>query len=820
MKIENYEEVIEKILPHLPEYLEEQEIDPTKLFCCINPAHDDKNPSAGVVPGEDVFHCFSCGASGNIFHAAHYLENKPLVGVGFITENLAYLAEKFGLELKQKPLTEEEIYELDTYRAYQNACDYLTMGNKPDLFDQAIRERDWSEDICKEYGVGSIGSYRDFREHMKDLGFTARFQDDVDLGRKEIFGPDRLVFTIKDPGGRAVGFASRNLEYKEDRSNGAKYINQKHTGVKCNIYRKSTRLYGLDCLLKKRKKGKQSVYIFEGYSDVITAAQHGVKNTVGLGGTAFSLDQLFLLKQYNLYDIILCLDGDEAGQNRIESILDTTLAGHKDLRVHIIMIPNGKDPDEFIREEGVEEFKKLRKWTAFEWRLSRFAEDEDEEVICKNMIPLIVNETSYIAQEKMCEVLAKATGISIKAIQSELERLQNIRAAEKARERQNITDKMVNLIQRDPSQIEFVLQDALNDLYNLANKYDEDNFSEQSCLSLVRSRREYEETKDGSFSGFVLGQDLKRLENALAGDWKKDVWFCLGGNPNAGKTSFLCKMAYEIARHKKENDALVIYHSIDDTAEQLIPKFVSIAEGSRDLTLNQVMDPNYYLRTGHGDELLEKRDMGYNIFESLIDDGRIILRDANNGNSLSYADAQIRHFRNKYPNRNIVYILDNFHKLHDFGGGGDERVRFKKVSNMMKNLATKHHIAVITTIEYRKTQGGRKATNDDISETKQIEYDANIIAHLHNEVHEKGDDASKFHTALVDGAPVRMPIIELSIGKNKVSGFKSKLWFEFYPDYSDFKNIDESIILAKEAEAEENTGTKYERPGERNSLFG
>ncbi len=97
MKIENYEEVIEKILPHLQEYLEEQEIDTSKQFCCINPAHDDKNPSSGVVPGEDVFHCFSCGASGNIFHAAHYLENKPLVGVGFITENLAYLAEKYGL---------------------------------------------------------------------------------------------------------------------------------------------------------------------------------------------------------------------------------------------------------------------------------------------------------------------------------------------------------------------------------------------------------------------------------------------------------------------------------------------------------------------------------------------------------------------------------------------------------------------------------------------------------------------------------------------------------------------------------------------------
>ena len=100
MKIENYEEAVEKIRPFLPDYLEENGIDPTKLFTCISPSHEDKNPSCGIVPGEDVFHCFSCGASGNIFHAAHYLEDKPLIGIGFITENLIYLGDKYDIELK------------------------------------------------------------------------------------------------------------------------------------------------------------------------------------------------------------------------------------------------------------------------------------------------------------------------------------------------------------------------------------------------------------------------------------------------------------------------------------------------------------------------------------------------------------------------------------------------------------------------------------------------------------------------------------------------------------------------------------------------
>ena len=73
---------------------------------------------------------------------------------------------------------------------------------------------------------------------------------------------------------------------------------------------------------------------------------------------------------------------------------------------------------------------------------------------------------------------------------------------------------------------------------------------------------------------------------------------------------------------------------------------------------------------------------------------------------------------------------------------------------------------------------------------------------------------------MVEGNPVRMPIIELNIGKNKVSGFKGKLWFEFHPSYSDFRNIHESVILAKEAEFEKESAFSYEKSGSKHSLYG
>lgn len=795
MNIKNYQETVEALYPFLQEYLIEHGIDISKPFTCINPEHEDKNPSCSIAPSKNAFHCFGCGCSGGIFNAAHYIEGKPLVGTEFITENLLPLAKKFGITVDAEPLTEEQIYELDTYRAYRAASEYLTNCSKGDIFLNAITAHGWDEDICREYSVGGINDWKKFREHLKSLGFSASFLDDVDLGRKEIFGDDKLIYSIKDEHGRSVGFASRNLSYTEDKTNGAKYVNQRHTGIKCNIYKKSTRLFGFDRVLATRKKKTGPIYIFEGYSDVLTAVQHGIRNCVAIGGTSLSIDQVQLLKSHGYYNIILCLDGDETGQKRTADLLDTTLSGHKDLRVTIMIIPEGMDPDELLRARGARSFKRLKKWTAFEWRLGQFSEEAESEEICESMIPLIVNETSYITQEKMCESLAKATGISMKSVQAELNRLQNQREADKARDRDNIIAMMSRSIQKDPNQAEFYLSQAEGELFNLARKYDEDGFSEESCLSVLEKQKEFEEQKDGSFSGFILGPDLKSFEDAMCGDWKKDVWLCFGGKPNSGKTSFLSKMSYEIANHM-ENDALVIYHTIDDTAQQILPKFVCVAEGSRKLTLNQVMDPNYHLRNGESEKLVDKRDIGYSVIRELIRTGHLVIKDANDGNTIAYAEKLIKYYRQKYPKRNIVYVLDNFHKLHDFETiGSDERVRFKKVSNVMKNIATKFHICVITTVEYRKTKHGDHATNADIGETGQIEYDASLIAHLHNEIHEKGKNAKIFHIGGTTEDPIQLPRIEINIGKNKITAFKNRLFYDFFPESSDFVCVDERVTM-------------------------
>lgn len=803
MGIRNYHEAQSELFTKLGDYLEEHGISTGALFRCISPDHDDKTPSCSVMPHGMVFHCFGCGISGNIFHAANFLEQKSLVGQEFIEENLKYLAAKYNVEIEGEPLSEEQLYELDTYKAYRTAADLIQYNKANGQFTKVLEERKWSHEICQEYGVGCIPNYKQFRERLKRFGFAASFLDDVDLSRQDIFGEDRLIFTIRDHYGRPVGFASRNLSYDGTKEKGSKYTNQKHTGIKCNIYRKSERLFGLDVIIKdqrgKRNKNTQ-VFVFEGYSDVVTAAYNGIKNAVAIGGTAFTPEQVSLLKEKGFYDLVLCLDGDEAGQKRTAEILDSSLSGHKDLKVSVVIIPGGMDPDEFIRQEGPKKFEKLKKWSAFEWRLAQFPAEVDDETICNSMIPLIVNESNYIAQEKMCKTLANHTGASLRSIQSELNRLQNKREAEKSRERELIIERMTREIHKDQNNAEFLMNEAQGELFDLARKYDEDGFSEDSVLARLDNQKSAEEAKDGSFSGFVLGDDLKNFEQALAGDWKKDVWFCFGGKPNSGKTSFLCKLTHAIASHQ-ENDALVIYHSIDDTAEQVIPKFVCIAENSNRMTLNQVIDPNYHLNQGAPKDLLDRRAYGYASVRQLVKDGRLIIKDATDGKSIAYADSLIKYYRMKYPGRSIVYVLDNFHKLHDFGGK-DERVRFKKVSNVMKDLATKYHITILATVEYNKIEHGKEATNSNIGETGQIEYDANLIAHIHNEYHEYGEDAQHvhFHDYKDGDGEKTLPRLSLKIGKNKITNWKNRMWFDFYPEASNFRAVPDKVV-SKDAQS-------------------
>lgn len=835
MRVKNFSSVISQLEVHLEDYLDDHGIDSSKLFSCIHPDHDDGNPSCGIVPSNrSLFHCLGCGCSGDIFKAAHFLEGKPLVGIGFVTENLQYLADRFGVSIETTPMTEFELYELDTYRAYKLASDYICTSIGSGTFLAAVADREWKSDTYKAYGVGSIQDFKQFRETMKKYGFSANFLDDVDLGRKDIFDDNKIIFTIKDEFGRPVGFAARNLSHEEN--GGSKYVNQKHTGAKCNIYKKGTRLFGIDRAIINSSKRNREVYIFEGYSDVVTAAQHGVTNCVAVGGTALTVEQVNLLKRNDFYKIILCFDGDNAGQSQTARVLDDILGGHKDLDISIVAMPEGTDPDQLIRDKGPGVFLALPQQSAFEWRLSRFSSETSAEEICESMIPLIVNESSAVKRESLIKALTLHTGVSKEAIKSDVKRVQNSKEAEKERKRRSMLEGLSRSLIKEPDSAEYYIASVQTELRQLAASYNEDLLSEDQFVSFLKAQKEEEEKGGPNVGGFKLGSDLKIIQDALEGNWKSGIWITLGGKENVGKSTLAVEIAFNIA-NIEENNACVIIHSIDDAKTHILPKLVALAAGSKALQLNHITNPNYHADQ-LGDSLFTYRDLGYSIIENLAKQGRLIVKDSSDGKTLSYGRQLVSYYKEKFPDRKIVYLLDNFHKLHEaHKSNKDSRATWKDLSTQTKDLAVEEDILVISTVEYPKLKKGEKPNNDNIGETAQIKYDANVIFHLYSDLHEHLDESEIFHVHEVNGEPKKLPRVELIVGKNKVSSFKGSLWLDFYPEHSQFEGVDASKIeferkenlektsaeqseqLAFFAQAWEEVMSKGQKPGRAGHIF-
>ncbi len=830
MAVINFDDVVSKLKPYLPEYLKEHGIeDPTKLFKCISPDHEDSTPSCQVIGiGEDNprAYCYGCGATFDIFDACYIFEKKPRAGKGWVYETLKYLADKYHVELQLGELSEEEVYELDTYRAYRAASDLLIKRQMPSEVGcerawAEVQRRGWDEETLDRFTIGTISDYVKFIADLKQQGFSSTFLKDIDLARRDLFNANSLIFTWKDEYGRPVGFTGRNLLYEEEleqkKKTGSsdrirKYNNQQVTGVKCNVFRKNSRLYGIDSALK----AVPPLYIFEGQADAITAKHHGLLNCCAFAGGLLSEDHIELLERLGIFDVVLVTDGDDPGQKKMADILEKRFAGHRELNVKVIILPVGEDPDSYIRKNGIKAFKELAKWTAFEWRLNLFPEDAEPADICKQMVPFIVNEISPVRREELCKVLARRTGVSFQAISEELLIQLDSKAYEESLERDDLVRKLVRQLQSDPRNAEQILQEGKTSLVEISLKHDLSSFSEHDCITAIQDQKVTEEAKSGTYGGFLLGPDLRPIQDLLTGEWSRDVFMLWGGKPNVGKTSLLCKLAYSIAFYNP--DVTVIYHSIDDTRAQLIPRFVCVGEGSRELTFNQVMNPQYWkgIDWPGREQFMARRELGYAALLELVRAGKLVIKDVNNGSSLAFIENLIRFYSSKGTTeepRKVVYFLDNFHKLKDFSGGGDERVRFKLLSQALKEIAERLHVPVLSSVEYTKIQPGQKPTNYNVSETAQIEYDANLIVHIYNELADQPDSFTVCHRALTwRGEEELLPRNEMIIGKNKISGNKDTFYLDFWPESSDWRWIDKRSVVKDQLAMSQRKGKSKSDP--------
>jgi len=792
-RIKNFDDVIERIKTHLVDYLESQDINTKTNFSCIHKDHNDTVASCGVMrqSGFQKWHCFGCGEFGDIFDACANLENKPLNGPDYIRDTVMYLADKYKIEVQMEEATEEEKYRIEAFNAYKKAAHYVA-GHPTVKAIKEMERRGWVPTECATRLIGSVDSFESYKTYMKEQGFSVSFLESIDLLNKYLFNENNLLFTVSDEYGRPCGFGARNLEHDPENEHSRKYINSKNFGtdVKCQIYEKSKRLYNIH----NAKKETGPIYVMEGYGDVETAIQAGLGKVVCVGGTAFTDYHIIELSRMGITDIILCMDGDERGQDSLDRMLEK-FTGHREFSVHIISIPEELDPDDYIRKYGIERFSGLKKWTAFEWKLDGYDDRIDTFLIRKEVIPIIASESSPIIREEMAITLSERIGITIEAIKAEVDQILNEVESKRAKERKFILDTLMTDLKLSPDDWRLSVGKATQGLESLSETYSEGILSPIAYLKDLECIEKDETDKDPHERTFEF-PDWREFTEAVKGDWSSTL-NVVGGAANSGKTGLMANMALQLAKGDDE-DVMAIFHTIDDTVAQFTTRLVCqfAQEKMPTITLNMIKNPNAFAQVRR---INEARQYGYENLKRLVAQNKLVVRGGEQGNggaTLSFAQEMIRYNKKMFPNKRIVYFLDNFHRLRDFANM-DERIRFKNLSNATKDLAKKEGIGIWATMEYNKSVGADRPTNNSIAESIAMEYDANCIIHIYNELHNKRDEAEIYFARTdAEGRRYHAPRIELIFGKNKISEFKGKLYFDFYTEQSRYVPVPASVVQA------------------------
>ena len=323
------------------------------------PFHDDRTPSFSVSPAKGVYKCFSCGEAGNVvnFIMKHDQMTYP--------EALKVLAKKYGIEVKERELTTEEkqleneresMFLVNEWAAkyFQNILHNHVDGKAIGL--QYFRNRGFRDDIIEKFQLGfCLPGKQEFANAALKAGYKAEFLVNTGLCFERENGEladrfnGRVIFPWLNVSGKVIAFGGRLLDSRT-KGISQKYVNSPGS----EIYQKDHALYGI-YQAKKAIAKFDLVYMVEGYTDVVSMHQCGIENVVANSGTALSVFQIKLLRRFTS-NIVLLYDGDEAGQHA--ALRGTDMLLSEGMNVKVLLLPDGKDPDELARNLTAEAFRK------------------------------------------------------------------------------------------------------------------------------------------------------------------------------------------------------------------------------------------------------------------------------------------------------------------------------------------------------------------------------------------------------------------------------------------------------------------------------
>ena len=326
------------------------------VACC--PFHNEKTPSFSVSPTKGIYHCFGCGKTGSAVRFVMEHESMSYV------EALKYLAKKYGIEVREKEETPEEIASRQRRESLMLVLDYTEKFFQESLRTQEgrnlgyayFKSRGLEDSTIEKYGLGwSPMKGTALCEKAVEDGYKPEYlvatgvciqKDDGTLVDKF---RERAMFPIHTVSGRIIGFGGRTLrsDYKE--RNIGKYVNSPQT----EVYDKRTTLYGI-YFAKSEIARRDRCILVEGYLDVLSMHQLGITNVVASSGTSLTVEQVNLIRKFT-ENVTIMYDGDAAGIHAAERGIGLCLKGG--LNVRVVLIPDGDDPDSFARKHTLEEVK-------------------------------------------------------------------------------------------------------------------------------------------------------------------------------------------------------------------------------------------------------------------------------------------------------------------------------------------------------------------------------------------------------------------------------------------------------------------------------
>ena len=310
------------------------------------PFHNEKTPSFTVDDKKQLFHCFGCGAGGDV--VSFIMQKEGLT----YPESLEYLANKAGIRIEYTNSTyntnpkNKELYDINK--------DIMIFFYKNLLTNREaigyLKNRGLSGKIVNRFMLGfAKDSWDDLCSYAEYKGYDKKDLEDLGLIKKSAKGKyydkyrNRIIFPIINHYGQVIGFGGRAIGDQMP-----KYLNS----PEADIFKKRFNLYGLN-IYKKQKK--DSIILVEGYMDVIALNNRGIDYAVASLGTALTKEQAKLIKRY-AENIYICYDSDDAGLKATDKAIEIFL--DQDVKAKIISLENGMDPDEFIKENGKEAFLK------------------------------------------------------------------------------------------------------------------------------------------------------------------------------------------------------------------------------------------------------------------------------------------------------------------------------------------------------------------------------------------------------------------------------------------------------------------------------